>query len=179
MGVTYYVIPLIFRREIAFYPLARLQPYVFALGMLVFSMAMTFAGSFGVPRRHWDTTFSGAPFQPEFSPAVDLVVGVMGVGGLIAIVGGAMYILVTVWSVFFGKRMAPDDSGLGATGRGLPPGITAPPRALEPGDGDKLREYGWLGVTPGTMVLVLIFLLAFITYYFVNWKLLSFLWQVG
>ena len=30
MGVTYYVIPLIFRREIAFYPLARIQPYLFA-----------------------------------------------------------------------------------------------------------------------------------------------------
>ena len=26
---------------------------------------------------------------------------------------------------------------------------------------------------------IFIFLLAFITYYFVNWKLLSFLWQVG
>ena len=33
--LTYYVIPLIFRREIAFYSLARLQPYLFASGMLV------------------------------------------------------------------------------------------------------------------------------------------------
>ncbi len=179
MGITYYVIPLIFRREIAFYPIAKIQPYVFAIGMLIFSMSMTFAGSFGVPRRHWDTTFTGAPFRPEFSPAVDLVVGVMGVGGLIAIVGGAMYILVTVWSVFFGKRMAPDDSGLGAVGRGLPPGITHPPRALEPADAERLEDRGWLGPVPGTMILVLIFLAAFITYYFVNWKLLSFLWRVG
>jgi cytochrome c oxidase subunit 1 len=59
MGVTYYVIPLIFRKQIAFYPLARLQPYFFAIGMTVFSMAMTFAGTFGVPRRHYDIT-SGA-----------------------------------------------------------------------------------------------------------------------
>jgi cytochrome c oxidase subunit 1 len=63
MGVTYYVIPLIFRREIAFYPLARVQPWLFASGMLVFSVAMTFAGTFGVPRRHWDITFSGALFR--------------------------------------------------------------------------------------------------------------------
>jgi cytochrome c oxidase subunit 1 len=158
MGVTYYVIPLIFRREIAFYPLARVQPYIFALGMLIFSVAMTFAGTFGAPRRHWDITFAQAPFQVEFSPAVDLLLGVTAVGGLIAVLGGAVYILVTVVSVFFGKRMAPDDSGLGAESN-------LPRHAL--------------GHVPGTMVLVIVFLSAFIVYYFVNWKLLSDVWQVG
>ena len=179
MGITYYVIPLVFRREIAFYRLAKIQPYLFAIGMLIFSMAMTFAGTFGVPRRHWDIGFNQALFQPEFSPAVNLIIGVMAVGGLIAIVGGAIYIVVTVVSVFFGRKMAADDSGLGATGRGLPPGITNPPRALVPEDREALKPAGRLGPVPGTMVLVLIFLAAFITYYFVNWKLLSFLWQVG
>ena len=179
MGVTYYVVPLIFRREIAFYPLARIQPYVFGIGMLIFSMGMTFAGTFGVPRRHWNLSFTGAPFQPEFSPAVSLVIGVMAVGGLIAIMGGAMYILTTVASVFFGKKMAPGDSGLGAEGRGIPPGIVSPPRPLREEDSERLRPSGWLGQVPGTMVLVFIFLAAFIAYYFVNWTLLSFLWEVG
>jgi hypothetical protein len=75
--------------------------------------------------------------------------------------------------------MAPDDTGLGAVGRGLPPGVTHPPRALTATDSENVESRGWLGPVPGTMVLVLIFLLAFITYYFVNWKLLSFLWRVG
>ncbi|MGD2135420.1 MAG: cbb3-type cytochrome c oxidase subunit I [Gemmatimonadales bacterium] len=105
MGVTYYVIPLIFRKRVAFWPLAKIQPYLFALGMLVFSVAMTFAGTFGVPRRHWDMTFSQAPFDLQFSPAVDLMVGVMAIGGLLAAVGGAIYIAVTVWSVFLGKPL--------------------------------------------------------------------------
>ena len=179
MGITYYVIPLVFRREIAFYPLARIQPYIFAIGMLIFSMAMTFAGTFGVPRRHWDIGFNQALFQPGFSPAVNLIIGVMAVGGLIAIAGGAIYIVVTVVSVFFGRKMAADDSGLGATGRGLPPGITNPPRPLVPEDAETLKPSGRLGPVPGTMVLVLIFLAAFIMYYFVNWMLLSFLWEVG
>jgi len=179
MGITYYVIPLIFRREIAFYRLARTQPYIFAVGMLIFSMAMTFAGTFGVPRRHWDIGFNQALFQPEFSPAVNLIIGVMAVGGLIAILGGAIYIVVTVVSVFFGRRMAADDSGLGARGRGLPPGITDPPRALVPEDKEALKPSGRLGPVPGTMVMVFIFLAAFILYYFVNWALLSFLWEVG
>ncbi|MEZ4417633.1 MAG: cbb3-type cytochrome c oxidase subunit I [Gemmatimonadota bacterium] len=179
MGVTYYVIPLIFRREVAFFGMARLQPYFFALGMLIFSMAMTFAGTFGVPRRHADITFLGAPFRPEFSPAVDLVLGVMALGGIIAIVGGAMYIVITVWSVFFGRKLAPDEAGLGSGRRGLPPGLVRPPRPLVEADAANLQPRGWLGVAPGTMILVLVFLLAFVTYYFVNWKLLSFVWKVG
>ncbi len=178
MGVTYYVIPLIFRREIAFMPLARIQPYLFAFGMLIFSMAMTFAGSFGVPRRHWDITFSQAPFGVEFSPAVDLVIGVMAIGGLLAIAGGGIYILITVVSVFFGKRLDPAESGRGATAKGLPLGLISPPRALTAADTAALTPHP-LGVAPGTMVLVFIFLAAFITYYFVNWKLLSVVWKVG
>ena len=45
---------------------------------------MTFAGSFGVPRRHWDISFSQAPFDVQFSPAVDLVLGIMALGGMLA-----------------------------------------------------------------------------------------------
>jgi len=179
MGLTYYVIPLIFRREVAFWKLAQVQPWLFAGGMLVFSMAMTFAGTFGAPRRHWDITFSAAPFQVQFSPAVDLMIGVMAVGGLVAIVGGAIYILVTVWSVFFGRRLAADESGLGAVGKGLPRGIVSPPRPLGPEDDGRNLSSHALGQVPGTAVLVIVFLLAFVTYYFVNWNLLSFVWKVG
>jgi cytochrome c oxidase subunit 1 len=179
MGLTYYVIPLIFRREVAFFPLARIQPWLFASGMLVFSIAMTFAGTFGAPRRHWDITFTGAPFQVQFSPAVDLMIGVMAVGGLVAILGGAIYILVTVWSVFFGRKLAPDESGVGAHGLGLPRGLIAPPRPLGPEDDGSALETHALGSAPGTMVLVIVFLVAFIVYYFVNWNLLSVVWKVG
>jgi cytochrome c oxidase subunit 1 len=179
MGVTYYVIPLIFRREIAFMPLARIQPYLFAGGMLVFSMAMTFAGSFGVPRRHWDISFTDAPFQLEFSPAVDLVIGLMALGGLVGILGGAIYILVTVVSVFFGKRIGEGANGLANAKSGLPLGLVQPPRALTPQDDGAGLAVGTLGVVPGTIVLIGIFFVAFVTYYFVNWKLLTFVWRVG
>jgi cytochrome c oxidase subunit 1 len=179
MGVTYYVIPLIFRKQVAFYGMARWQPYVFSLGMLIFSMAMTFAGTFGIPRRHWDITFTGAPWGVEYSPAVDLLLGVMAVGGLLAVVGGAMYIVVTVVSVFFGKPLG-EVSAVNLAGK-VPPGVYAPPRAAieAAGTEPELPEHGRLGMVPGTMILVAVFLAAFITYYFANWKLLSFIWQVG
>jgi cytochrome c oxidase subunit 1 len=178
MGVTYYVIPLIFRKRVAFYGMARWQPYLFAGGMLIFSMAMTFAGTFGVPRRHWDITFAGAPFDVAYSPAVDLMMGVMGIGGLIAAVGGGMYILITVVSVFFGKPLGDDCTDVALAGS-VPPGVYNRPFAELPTDDVELEEHGKLGMMPGTMILVLIFLAAFIVYYFANWKLLSFVWQVG
>lgn len=75
--------------------------------------------------------------------------------------------------------MAPDDSGLGAAGRGSPPGILNPPRTLRTEDAERLRPAGGLGQTPGTTVLVFIVVVASITYYLVNWALLAFVREVG
>ncbi len=63
---------------------------------------------------------------------------------------------------------------------GLPQGIVNPPRPLTEADEEAvLARHGKMGPTPGTVVLVAVFLIAFATYYFTNWKLLSFLWQIG
>jgi len=56
---------------------------------------------------------------------------------------------------------------------GVPNGVIAPPEAPALAEGEVDKR------TPGTVVLVLVFLAAFIVYYFVNWKLLSFVWRVG
>ncbi len=106
MGATYYVIPLIFRKQIALWPLARIQPWLFAIGMVLFTMSMTFAGTFGVPRRHWDISFSGATQTLQYHPAVDLMLAIMGIGGILAATAATLYIVITVWSVFFGKPLA-------------------------------------------------------------------------
>ncbi|MDH3732405.1 MAG: cbb3-type cytochrome c oxidase subunit I [Gemmatimonadota bacterium] len=177
MGVTYYVIPLIFRKRIAFFKLAKIQPYLFAGGMLVFSMAMTFAGTFGVPRRHWDVTFQGAAYTVEYSPAVDLLLAITAIGGLIAALGGGIYILVTVVSVFFGKPLPAGREAEFADS--IPQGLLSQPWAQIPKTEEEPESPWKIGPVPGTMVLVFIFLAAFITYYFANWKLLSFAWKVG
>ena len=176
MGLTYYLIPLIFQKKVAFWRLAQVQPYLFAGGMLIFSIFMSFSGGFGVPRRHWDITFSGAPFQQAFHPAVDALLGIMALGGLIAAVGGGLYILITVWSVFFGQPFTEADRVAGV--RGLPQGVIRPPRPVTVADESNLPD-GRFGHAPGTMVLVLVFLAAFALYYFANWKLLSFVWKIG
>jgi cytochrome c oxidase subunit I len=176
MGLTYYLIPLIFRKKVAFWRLAQIQPYMFAGGMLIFSIFMSFSGGFGVPRRHWDITFTGAPFEQAFHPAVDALLGIMALGGLIAAAGGGIYILITVWSVFFGESFTEEERLAGV--KGLPQGLIRPPRPVTVADEANLPR-GRFGQAPGTMVLVLIFLAAFATYYFANWKLLSFVWKIG
>jgi hypothetical protein len=65
----------------------------------------------------------------------------------------------------------------------VPHGITHPPRHRP--DVDRLNEElhapgrGAMGPAPGTLVLVFIFLAAFILYFFVNWKVLSAVWKIG
>jgi cytochrome c oxidase subunit 1 len=177
MGLTYYVVPLIFQKRVAFWKMAQIQPYIFSIGMLIFSMAMTFAGAFGVPRRHWDISFAQAPFDVQFNPAVDLLLGIMAIGGLLAATGGGMYIVITVWSVFFGKPLE-----AGSTDpTGVPQGVLKLPAQTYtiPADDTGTADRGPVHQTPGTLVLVGVFLLAFIVYYFVNWKLLSAIWKIG
>jgi cytochrome c oxidase subunit 1 len=181
MGATYYLLPLIFQRKVAFWKLAKLQPYLFAGGMLLVETGMTFAGSFGVPRRHWDVSFSQAAFDVPFNPAVDLFLAMLGIGAIIAVTGAFSFILIAVKSVFFGEPVT--EFPRGAEVAGIPQGLTNPP--VFPPNVDELNErlhapgHGRWGPTPGTLVLVGVFFLAFILYYFTNWKLLSFLWRIG
>jgi len=181
MGATYYLLPLVFQRKVAFWKLAKVQPYLFAFGMLMVETGMTFAGSFGVPRRHWDISFSQAPFDVQFSPAVDLFLAIMGIGGILAVTGALSFILIAVKSVFLGEKITEFPRGVNIVG--VPQGLTNPP--IHAANADELNEAmhaparGIAGATPGTLVLVAVFLLAFMLYYFTNWKLLTFLWKIG
>ena len=138
------------------------------------AMAMTFQGIFGVPRRHYDISFANAPFTAEFHPAVNILQAIMGVGGLIAALGGLIYIAIAVVSVFFGKKFT--EESIANNESGIPQGVFNLPKQIH--EGTKAARAHAAG-TPGTMILVFIFLACFILYYFVNWKILSFLWKIG
>ncbi|HXW08298.1 MAG TPA: cbb3-type cytochrome c oxidase subunit I [Vicinamibacterales bacterium] len=181
MGATYYLIPLIFQRKVAFWPAAKIQPYLFALGMLIFTLSMTFAGSFGVPRRHWDISFSQALYDVQFNPVVDLILAVMALGGLLAATGAFLFVAIAVKSVFFGERLGEITRGVATAG--VPAGITHPPVHAPDVDARNAALHGasagMMGPAPGTIVLVFVFLGAFVLYFFVNWKILSDVWSIG
>lgn len=167
MAVTYYVVPLIFRREFYARALCRVQPWLFAIGIVMVGVGMSFAGSYGVPRRHWDITFSGAQFATGFDPGAHVMLGLMGVGAVIAVTSLFMFILLTVAAVFFGRSNA---------GRPMTAWHT------EPRVAEKFRNEGDLAGqamrVPGSLTLAIVFLGCLGLYYFANWLWLSDVWHV-
>ncbi|MGE5506565.1 MAG: cbb3-type cytochrome c oxidase subunit I [Actinomycetota bacterium] len=162
MALTYFLVPVLFGREIVAPGLAKLQPYLFGLGMGVFSLFMMGAGTLGVSRRHWDMAFSEAPHAFSYPPAAYLMMGIVGVSGVIAVVGGALFVLIIVASVLFGKK------------------VVAKPAAPAPA-APAVASYGNAGTftVPGTFTLAMIFLTMFVLYYFVNWKYLASTWGMS
>jgi cytochrome c oxidase subunit 1 len=176
MSMTYFLIPVLFRREMMFPTLAKWQPYIFGLGMSGFSLFMMGAGTLGVPRRHWDISFAGNAMAHEFPGAAWLMMALMAVFGLAAIVGGAIYLLITVGSVFFGRRIpAPGFKYVRAA-----EGVAPIPVPVAVPAGASHAGIGMAGfVAPGTFVLAIVFLVSFVLYYFVNWKYLSTVWPLS
>jgi cytochrome c oxidase subunit 1 len=175
MSLTYFVIPTIFRRELMFPGLAKWQPYLFGLGMSGFSLFMMGAGTLGVPRRHWDMSFAGALMQHEFPATAWLMMTLMAITGLVAIVGGAAYLLITVCSVFIGKKITtPGFKHISARDNAAAP--VSLPNVVVPSHGN-IGTAGF--VAPGTFVLAIGFLISFVLYYFVNWKYLSTVWPLN
>jgi len=163
MAGTYLVLPLIFQREIIWPGLAKLQPYLFGIGATGISLFMMGAGTLGVPRRHWDMTFSDAELSFAHSAGAFLMMGLNGVFAVIAALGGIIFVLVVVGTVLFGKKITGGHK------------LTFP---LHAGGGAAASHYGSDGTVklPGTAILVGIFFVSFVLYYFINWKYLSELW---
>jgi cytochrome c oxidase subunit 1 len=179
MGLTYYVVPLLWQREFIWKPLARVQPYLFALGILLLSFGMSFAGSMGVARRSWDIEASGS----IYGPTAHLFLGLVGIGGILAFAALFLYVGLTVGTLLFGRRIvgrAMTDWGTprilsAAGGHEHSPSPTAPaPAPSYPGAAAVAEAHP----TQGTMVLAVVFLLCFAVYYFANWKALADVWPV-
>jgi len=166
MGLAYYVVPLIFQREYKFKRLARIQPFLFGIGILMVSLGMSFAGSYGVPRRHQDVEFTGAALSAGFDSGALIMLGIVGVGALIAFTGLLIFILNTVHAVFLGEKNA----GRKMDGWGEVKEIVVEDRQLA----KEVESHR----APGTMTLALILLVSFAIYYFANWKALADVWQV-
>lgn len=163
MAATYLVLPLVFEREIIWPKLAKMQPYLFGIGAAGISLFMMGAGTLGVARRHWDITFSDANLGFAHSAGAFLMMGLNGIFAIIAAIGGIIFVLVVVGTVFFGEKIT----------RGHK--LTFP---LHAGGAAAASHYGSEKhpKLPGTVILVVIFFVCFVLYYFINWKYLSELW---
>ncbi|MBE2216149.1 MAG: cbb3-type cytochrome c oxidase subunit I [Opitutaceae bacterium] len=160
MGLAYYVIPLIFRRDFVWRGAARLQPWLFGGGILMVSLGMSFAGSLGVPRRDYDIEPSGA-----FGPASHLFLGIMGVGAVVAVTALLLFCFLCVGTLLFGER----NSGRAMAEWGAAQRL--------PGVREGLLDHDHWAMK-GTIALTAVFLASFAVYYFANWKALADVWPV-
>jgi len=167
MAITYLLVPLIFRRELMFKKLAQWQPYVFGFGVAGISLFMMGAGTLGVARRQWDMTFADAQLPFDYPSAAFLMMGLNGMAAVLAAIGGLMFVVIVVGSVFFGRKLGKDE---------VPSYPEVPPQTAA-----TVSHYGSAEKThiPGTVMLVSIFFIAFVLYYFVNWKYLSEVWPLS
>jgi cytochrome c oxidase subunit 1 len=166
MAITYMLVPLIFRRELIMKKVAQWQPYVFGIGVAGISVFMMGAGTLGVARRHWDMTFADSQLPFDYPSAAFLMMGLNGIFAVLAALGGIMFIAVIVGSVFFGRKLADDEK---PSYPEVPPSSAA---VSHYGNSESLK-------IPGTAFLVGVFFIAFVLYYFVNWKYLSEVWPLS
>ncbi len=140
MGLTYYVIPLIARRELVGRRWAAVQPYVYGAGVALLAVGMVTSGGLGVPRRVPTLDYPGAPVPVAFSGGAYTALTVMGIGAVLALVGGALFIGIAVGSVLWGRR--------------IPVGQAPQSVAIAPAvDLDAVEHRA-----PGTLVMALVFL---------------------
>ena len=173
MALTYFLIPVLFRRQVRFAGLAKWQPYLFGIGMGVFSTVMMGAGTLGVARRHWDMAFTNSAIGFDYPASAYTLMGLAGISGVAAILGGGIFILVVVSSVFFGKKVESESPyGVAPT-----PLMKAEP-IVEPAGGHAAAGK-WGFAAPGTFVFALFFLAVFVIYYAINWKYLASVWPMS
>jgi cytochrome c oxidase subunit I len=172
MALSFWLVPVLFRRHLFLPGLAKWQPWLFGLGTAGQAMFMMGAGTLGVSRRHWDMAFTGGAFEWAYPGMAYTMMALNGMSAIMAVTGGAIFVLVIVGTVLFGKRMdAP--SAFSTERPALLPRAPAEPHGSHAG----------LGIggfaTPGTFVLAMFLLLIFVVYYFLNYAYLASLWKLS
>jgi len=182
MALTYLLIPVLFRRQLFLPWVAKMQPYVFSAGMTVMILFLLGAGTLGVSRRHWDMDFTGAALSFEYPGTAYMMMAVGAIGGVLGILGGAMYLVVTVGSLVFGKKLEASAGLLQSFGVPLSSGVynVTQPEQLPMAPKLAVEEHGSGGFeAPGTFVLAMALLVCFVVYYFINWDYLASVWPLS
>jgi len=171
MALSLWLVPVLFRRELVMPRLARWQPWLFGIGTGLQTFFMMGAGTLGVSRRHWDVTFSNALFEWSHAGMAYTLMALNGVSAIMAVTGGALFVLIVVGTILFGKKKDVP-AGYSAT---RPEVLRGPAEALGGHDGIGLGVKGF--PAPGTFILAAFLMLIFVVYYFINYGYLASVWK--
>jgi hypothetical protein len=93
MGIAYYLLPKLgYRKPV--WKMARVQPYVYGGGQLMHILGLAWSGGYGVQRKTAGSA-QGLDSLPEV-----VGMGMMGLGGLISIIGGILFLVVMLKSMW-------------------------------------------------------------------------------
>lgn len=160
MGFAYYAVRLVFRKEWVGRFWAMIQPYIYGTSMGIVVLMMMYVGVlYGIPRRHPSVmNMPGTDFN--FSAAEPLFM-LWGSLAVVAVLSGVIFVGVILGSLFFGDDIDPSKVK----------------SEVETGEASEKEPHEFS--MKGTFVLTIIFLAAFGSLYFLNWYLVSQLWEVG
>lgn len=103
MGIAYWMIPYLKGRELWGRKIALAQGWIYFVGVLVFARGMISGGLDGMPRR---TMLMEAPYS---KPSWELAGIITGVGGTIMLVGGMLFFVVLLGTIFLGPKKSGQD----------------------------------------------------------------------
>ncbi len=103
MGVSYWLLPRLTGRELKFEKLAVAQPYLWFIGMMVFSLVTHVAGIMGMPRRVYSASFQGSPIASQW----ESMTAISAVGGVILYVSSLFYLIVLIGTAWKGRKIEP------------------------------------------------------------------------
>lgn len=102
MGGSYWLLPRLLGRDLRFFGLARVQPYLWFAGMILFSTSYHIAGLRGLPRRVYSAALNG-----EHGAEWHGLTAVAAVGAVLLFVSAVSFATVVVATWLSGKKIAP------------------------------------------------------------------------
>ncbi len=104
MGTAYWLLPRLTGRELELGLLAKVQPYLWFIGMVLFSISNHITGLMGMPRRIYDASYGGATAAQAWRGLTD----VSAVGGLFLFTSAGFFMLVMLGTGLAGKKREPE-----------------------------------------------------------------------
>lgn len=96
MGACYWLVPRLVGKRLELSPMARVQPFLWFIGMLCFSIPTHITGLMGMPRRVYDASYAGEATAAAWKPLTD----VSAIGGVVLFTSALFFCLVMLFTVF-------------------------------------------------------------------------------
>jgi cytochrome c oxidase subunit I len=100
MGATYWLLPRISGRELRFLGLARVQPYLWFAGMVLFSTSYHIAGLRGLPRRVYSASLTG-----DYGARWHSLTVIAAAGAVVLFTSAMFYVTIVAATWLAGRRI--------------------------------------------------------------------------